>query len=57
MESDKKNLLPASHYIGDKYLWEVTEKSEPYINEKKNDQMFIASTDKVDIGKNFALKK
>ena len=57
LESDKKNLLPASHYIGDKYLWEVTEKSEPYINEKNNDQIFIASTDKVDIGMKLVFTK
>ena len=28
-EQDKKKLLPASHYIGDKYLWDMTEPSEP----------------------------
>ena len=28
-DNDKKTLLPASHYIGEKYLWEMTKPSDP----------------------------
>ena len=48
-ESDEKNLLPASHYIGDKYLWEMTEKIYPQISDKENDQIFTVPTIKIEI--------
>ena len=30
-EKDQKKLLPASHYIGEKYMWEMTEKVDAQI--------------------------
>ena len=48
-DNDKKKLLPASHYIGEKYLWEVTEKSEPFLSKNVNNQVFFAPTEKIDI--------
>ena len=48
-KSDKVKLLPASHYIGDKYLWEMTEKSDPRIADKENDKVYVPMTSKLDI--------
>ena len=56
-ENDKVQLLPSSHYIGDKYLWEVTEKSEPFLTSMENDKMFIAQTDKIDIAEKLGKDK
>jgi hypothetical protein len=35
---DQKNLLPSSHYIGDKYLWEMTEKTGPYLSSSNDNK-------------------
>lgn len=48
-DGDKKKLLPSSHYIGEKYLWEMTEKSEPFLSSKENKQICLVPTDRVEI--------
>lgn len=52
-EHDKKKLLPASHYIGDKYLWDMTEPSVPEQQQlSSNDQekiITIVPTSRIDI--------
>ena len=48
-KGDKKKLLPASHYIGEKYLWEMTEKSEPTFSKVKNNQIFTVPTTRIEI--------
>ena len=47
--TDNKRLLPASHYIGEKYLWEMTEKVDPNIAALENDKVFTVPTYKVEI--------
>ena len=51
-EHDKKTLLPASHYIGDKYLWDMTEPSLPEQDQRSDEQekiITIVPTSRIDI--------
>ena len=48
-EHDKKKLLPASHYIGDKYLWEMTEPSVPIHQTIEDKLTTIVPTSRIDI--------
>ena len=49
-DNDKKKLLPASHYIGEKYLWEMTEPSYPVQQAEGNvESVAVVPSTRIDI--------
>ncbi len=46
-EGDKRKLIESSQFIGEKYLWEMTEKGSAFIDNRDNDVTYTVSNEKV----------
>ena len=57
MDGDKKKLIESSQFIGDKYLWEMTEKGSVYLDHRENDMTYTVSNEKVVLEKKLGADK